>query len=186
MLCSTFFSFNLEIGQVQPTTAFQNNIGIDKDKYHSSVTQVECRRLQFLFLCLVIFRFLCYVISYFLIINCCKNYFIIIIVILKNFFSKRNNLSFACSGMFQDDLECFIDAHSTDRNRQTEKRQVRHVSSTTCFQTSGYCLARSNLTRSVQFGTAEARLLKRALENFRCLIIYKVSMELLHLTLAEV
>lgn len=68
---------------------------------------------------------------------------------IKEFFSKRNNLSFACSGMFQDDLECFIDAHSTDRNWQTEKRQVRHVSSTTWFQTSGYCLAKSNLTRSV-------------------------------------
>ena len=105
---------------------------------------------------------------------------------IKEFFSKRNNLSFACSGMFQDDLECFIDAHSTDRNWQTEKRQVRHVSSTTWFQTSGYCLAKSNLTRSVKFGTAEARLLKRALEDLRCLIIYKVSMELLHLTLAEV
>ena len=153
MLCSTFFSFLLEIGQVQPTAAFQNNIGRDKDKYHSSVTQqcdpsgvssivVSFSLFSYFSLFMLCYFLFCYY-------KLLQKLFYYYYCYIKEFFSKRNNLIFACSGMFQDDLECFIDAHSTDRNWQTEKRQVRHVSSTTWFQTSGYCLAKSNLTRSV-------------------------------------
>ena len=113
-----------------PNNRFKPILEETKPKYHSSVTQVECRRLQFLFLYLVIFRF-CVMSCYFL--------FCYYKLLQKSFYQRFFFLIVSgFSGMFR--VLGFIDAHSTDMNWQTDNQQIR-LGSRTWFQTSWYCRA---------------------------------------------